>query len=74
MNIFGIPIIISYENWTSFIALNFSTLTLTQDILFISFLLINFIYIYCCIHFIKFCKYFITFVINFFKKKKGVDF
>ena len=73
MNIFGIPICISYASWTSFVAINFSTLTLTDDTLFMSFLLINFIYIYCVIHFIKMCKYFITFTLGYIKKRKVAD-
>lgn len=70
MNIFGIPFCISYDYWLLVIDTYFSHLNLTNDTVFITYVLTNFIYIYCVIYFIKFCKYFITFFINYIKKKK----
>lgn len=45
MSLFGIPIFISFESYKAFILENFTNLTLTDDILFQSWLMTNFMYI-----------------------------
>lgn len=45
MSLFGIPIFISFASYKAFILENFTNLTLTDDILFQSWLMTNFMYI-----------------------------
>lgn len=45
MSLFGIPIFISFTSYKAFILENFTNLTLTDDILFQSWLMTNFMYI-----------------------------
>ena len=66
MKIFGIPLFISYDIVNSFILENFSTLSLSDDIKFITFIIVNFGYIFCIYLFCKFCKFLIITFKNFF--------
>lgn len=45
MSLFGIPVFISFTSYKAFILENFTNLTLTDDILFQSWLMTNFMYI-----------------------------
>lgn len=66
MKLFGIPLFISYDIVNQFILDNFSTLSLSDDIKFITFIIVNFGYIFCIYLFLKLCKFFIIFFKNLF--------
>lgn len=64
MKIFGIPLFISYDVVNEFIINNFATLTLSDDIKFITFIIVNFGYIFCIYLLCKLSKFVITFFKN----------
>lgn len=64
MKLFGIPLFISYDVVNEFIINNFATLTLSDDIKFITFIIVNFGYIFCVYLFCKLSKFVITFFKN----------
>ena len=45
MSVFGIPLFFSYENYLLFLNTNFSNLILSTDIIYLSWLLVNFAYL-----------------------------
>ena len=62
MNLFGIPLFISFSYFRAFISENLPMLQLSDDILFISWLLTNYMYIICIVLFICLaCKIIIYF-------------
>lgn len=65
MKIFGIPLFVSYDTVTLFINENFSSLVLSDDTKFLSFILVNFLYIFCVYLFTKLCKFIIITIKNF---------
>lgn len=46
MNIFGIPVFVTYEMYLEFISTNFSFLVLSDSVLFLGFLFIQFLYLW----------------------------
>lgn len=66
MKLFGIPLFVSYEVVDSFILEYFSTLVLSDDIKFITFIFANFLYLFCIYLFCKFCRFVIIFFKNLF--------
>lgn len=65
MKLFGIPLYVSYEVVSLFITDNFPTLVLTDDTIFITFILANFMYLFAVYLFCKLCKFVIITFKNF---------
>ena len=57
MNISHIPFYIPYEVYTEFIKNNFSTLVLTDDTLFLGYIILNIAMIFCIYLLIKIIKF-----------------
>jgi len=64
MNLQQIPFYISYETYTQFIRTNFSQLTLTDDTLFLGYIFVQFLFIFCLYLLVKLIKFFILYIGN----------
>lgn len=61
---FNIPFYISYTDFSNFLIQNFASLQLTDDIKFLSWVIINLSFLYFVIELLKFLKGLIYFIWN----------
>ena len=57
MNLQSIPFYIYWENYVSFVNTNFSSLTLSDDAMFIGFIILNVAFIFCLYLLFKIIKF-----------------
>lgn len=64
MNLNQIPFYITYETYTQFISDNFPQLVLTDDALFIGYIIVQLLFIFCLYLLVKLIKFIVLYIGN----------
>lgn len=64
MSINNIPFYIYWETYINFVNTNFSSLVLSDDVLFLGFIILNCFFIYCIVLLVKIIKFVVLLVKN----------